>query len=93
MKRAETKIGKYPVLKLSKLIKAVKELFHSVLDESVIASYEEENENYNAAGEEMIVQLKEKFKSTTNISERIHILSVLPQSWSVSKIKGNFTYY
>ena len=39
---------------------------------------------------EIIVQLKEKFKATTNRSEKIQILTVLPNSWSLFKIMQEF---
>ncbi|KAL5493367.1 hypothetical protein EMCRGX_G014541 [Ephydatia muelleri] len=42
------------------------------------------------AESEIIVQLKEKFKATTNRSEKIQILTVLPNSWSLFKIMQEF---
>ena len=39
---------------------------------------------------EIISQLKEKFKSTTKRSELVHILTVLPKSWSVQRIMKEF---
>eukprot|EP00731_Ephydatia_muelleri_P008770 Em0004g1108a len=44
------------------------------------------------AGEEMIRQLKEKFHSTTSRSERMRVLTVLPQSWSIRKVFGVSRY-
>ena len=41
-------------------------------------------------GEEMIHQLKEKFHSTTSRSERMRVLTVLPQSWSIRKVANMF---
>ena len=41
-------------------------------------------------GKEMIQQLKEKFKTLTNTSEKLQLLTVLPKSWSVNKIEGEF---
>ena len=41
-------------------------------------------------GEEMIRQLKEKFHSTTSRSERMRVLTVLPQSWSIRKVANMF---
>ena len=40
--------------------------------------------------EEMVQQLKEKFRSATTRSERIKILTVLPKSWSKRKIAKEF---
>ena len=41
-------------------------------------------------GSEMIQQLKEKFQSTTQRSEQLQILTVLPKSWSLKKIQQEF---
>ena len=40
----------------------------------------------------MIRQLKEKFHSTTSRSERMRVLTVLPQSWSIRKVFGVSRY-
>lgn len=39
---------------------------------------------------EMIQQLQDKFKTATNRDEKIKILSILPQSWSASKVASTF---
>lgn len=41
-------------------------------------------------GSEMIQQLKEKFQTTTQRSEQLQILTVLPKSWSLKKIEQEF---
>ena len=41
-------------------------------------------------GEEMIEQLKEKFRTTTQKGDQLQILSVLPKSWSVKKLQEDF---
>jgi len=41
-------------------------------------------------GSEMIQQLKEKFQSSTQRSEQLQILTVLPKSWSMKKIQQEF---
>ena len=41
-------------------------------------------------GKEMIQQLKEKFETLTNTSEKLQLLMVLPKSWSVKKIEDKF---
>lgn len=38
----------------------------------------------------MIRQLKEKFSTLTKASDKVHALSVLPQSWSINKIQNYF---
>ena len=40
--------------------------------------------------DEMISQMKEKFKITQSRSEKIQILTVLPKSWEVRKITREF---
>ena len=42
------------------------------------------------ADSEIIAQLKEKFKATTNRSEKIQILTVLPNSWSLGNMMQEF---
>ena len=42
------------------------------------------------AGEEIVNQLKEKFNTTEKRSEKLQILTVLPKSWSRSKIQEEF---
>ena len=44
---------------------------------------------------EMIIQLKNKFCSVTDRRDRIHILTVLPKSWTITKVMDVFgtTYY
>jgi hypothetical protein len=37
----------------------------------------------SSADSEIIAQLKDKFKTSTNRSEQVQILSILPHSWSV----------
>ena len=39
---------------------------------------------------EIIQQLKEKFKTTTKTSEKLQILTVLPQSWTRKRIQSEF---
>ncbi len=40
--------------------------------------------------DEMINQLKEKFQSSGNRSEKLEVLTVLPKSWSIRKIEKEF---
>ena len=39
---------------------------------------------------EIIQQLKEKFQSTSERSTQVQILTVLPKSWSIRRIKSEF---
>ena len=39
---------------------------------------------------EMIMQLKEKFNSTTEKSEKVQVLTVLPKSWPAKRIQSEF---
>ncbi len=39
---------------------------------------------------EIIRQLKDKFQSTTEKSEKVQILTVLPKSWTVRKVQSEF---
>ena len=39
---------------------------------------------------EIIMQLKEKFQATIERSEEVQILTVLPRSWSTSKVQEEF---
>lgn len=39
---------------------------------------------------EIIKPLKDKFQSTTERSEKVQILTILPKSWSVRKIQSEF---
>ena len=40
---------------------------------------------------EMIKQLNDKFKTTTERSEQVRILTVLPKSWAMKKIQSEFS--
>ena len=57
-----------------------------VLSEKLGVSHDPDGD----ADSEIIAQLKEKFKTTTNRSEKIQILTVLPNSWSLCKIMQEF---
>ena len=39
---------------------------------------------------EIIEQLKENFHSSTDRSQKVQILTVLPKSWSIRKVKEEF---
>ena len=61
----------YPEEKIEEITQAMKKLLITTKPESDDES-------------EIIKQLKEKFKITTQRSEQIQILTVLPQSWSIA---------
>lgn len=42
---------------------------------------------------EMIMQLKEKFDSTVNKSEKVQVLTVLLRSWTIVDIQKEFNAY
>lgn len=76
MKRAKN----YSREKFAKASKALKFSFDGVTQDG----------NIETAGEEMIRQLKEKYALCKKASDKIMILSVLPQSWSSAKIRSLF---
>ena len=39
---------------------------------------------------EVILQLKHKFDVSEKVSEKVQVLTVLPQSWSIRKIQEEF---
>jgi hypothetical protein len=41
---------------------------------------------------EMISQLKEKFKNTDSGSQKLKILTVLPKSWGISGLKKSYKH-
>lgn len=45
---------------------------------------------YDEDDGEMLAQLKEKFHSSTEKSEKVQILTVLPRSWSIRRIQSEF---
>lgn len=73
---------KYPKEKMKRVEKAFKR--------KLLYIPSEESSNEGAAEEEVIVQLKEKFKSSNNRSEKIQLLTILPKSWTNKKIEQEF---
>ncbi|XP_055548605.1 uncharacterized protein LOC129732110 [Wyeomyia smithii] len=76
------RVKKYTADKHSKAAKALKSSFDAVLGPK--------SGQYETAGDEKIKQLKEKFRSCTDASVKIQILSVLPKSWTIAKIQKEF---
>lgn len=72
----------YRARKSGEIIKSVREN---------IFGMESTDSNKEDAFDEMIAQLKDKFSCpTTDRNDQFRILSVLPKSWSVNKIKEEF---
>ena len=70
---------KYPKQKIKKIKASVqKKLVPNV-----------ESDESDSEGE-MVKQLKEKFHSTMDRSEKVQVLTVLPQSWTVRKVQAEF---
>lgn len=77
----------YPKEKLKKVSAALqKNIF------SLEASNIEEQSYKDPIETEIISQLKSKFNQTTSKSEKMLILTILPQSWSIKKFKQNSVY-
>ena len=70
----------YPEQKIKKIADAMKRTFIADID----------CDNNIGDGDEIIEQLKKKFKETTSKSEKLQILTVLPQSWTHKKIQYVF---
>ena len=70
----------YPKEKLNKIKSAIAK---SILPFMVPTKIDDDSE--------IIEQLKEKFHASTNRSQKVQILTVLPKSWSVRKIQEEFT--
>ena len=67
--------------KIEKLTDAMKGLF---IDSTATSSTQQND------GGEIILQLKQKFQTTTKRSEQLQILTVLPQSWTRKRIQSEF---
>lgn len=78
VKRSKT----YSIRKHGKASNALKSSFDAVL------SQDTNSQKYESAGDEMIRQLKEKFRITNKACDKIQILSVLPKSWGVQQIQS-----
>ena len=71
--------AKYPKEKMKKIRVAVKKKLLPVIESSDI---DDESE--------IITQLKDKFQATTERSEKVQILTVLPKSWTIRKVQDEF---
>ena len=78
---AATKYTKRIEHKMDRLTEAVKEL---ILEDSTDINPKKSDES------EIIMQLKEKFRTTMKRSEQMQILTVLPQSWTRKRIQAEF---
>lgn len=80
---------KYPTEKYSNASKALETAFAAVLGEDcVMEEKKSQTGQYEADGEEIIRQLKEKFRICTKASDKTQVLSVLPKSLTVRKIQS-----
>ena len=78
--RSTTESSKRVTQKIDNLAERMKEL---ILDRPS-GTIQENDES------EMLLQLKEKFQSTSNRSEQFQILTVLPKSWTRRRIQDEF---
>ena len=78
---AATKDTKRIEHKMDRLTEAMKEL---ILEDSTDINPQENDES------EIIMQLKDKFRATTERGEQLQILTVLPQSWTRKQIQAEF---
>ena len=69
----------YPKDKLKRITTAMKK---------VMVQDTESSDNHDDG--EIIKQLKEKFNSTAERSEKVQVLTVLPNSWSMHKVQAEF---
>ena len=69
----------YPKDKLKRITTAMKK---------VMVQDTESSDNHDDG--EIIKQLKEKFNTTAERSEKVQVLTVLPKSWSMRKVQAKF---
>ena len=70
--------AKYPKEKLKKISMAMKKQLLPGRDSS------------DSDESEMLTQLKDKFRATTDKSEKVMVLTVLPRSWTLRKVQEEF---
>jgi hypothetical protein len=70
-------------------IKSVSPVLQQQMSESDSSLHSQRNVGINEFNE-MMNQLKEKFKNTDSRSEKLTILTVLPKSWGTCRIKKEF---
>ena len=70
---------KYPKEKLKKVKVSIKKKI-----------FPDAASNGSDSESEMVKQLKEKFHGTTERSEKVQVLTVLPKSWSIRKVQDEF---
>ena len=82
-------LGETPVTKRKLQSKKYKERKLELLTTKMSEAMSMGRSRENDEGE-ILQQLKEKFQSTSQNSERVQILTVLPKSWSIHKIQAEF---
>lgn len=80
------RLKKFPEDLFSRAQCALKDLFDSVVKPQ--SNTFDESDLHEDPGNEIIHQLKEKFELSNDPNEKMRILSVLPQSWSIRKIQS-----
>jgi len=70
--------------KIAKVASAAKEVLEKIVQNEV------KEPGHDAEFQEMINQLKTRFLTCINRQEKVNVLSVLPQSWSLSKVASEF---
>ena len=86
-RKAQTRVN-YVKKKAQSIHTTVKRKLEVITGESLDAVSEEEH-NYSADNE-IIDQLKEKFKSCSRSGEKVQVLTVLPKSWSAKRVQSEF---
>ena len=61
-----------------------------VVSKSLQSHTQQDIFKHDRAGEDMLQQLKRKFRSCSTTSEKIQVLTVLPQSWNRKKVREEF---
>lgn len=87
IKKKKLGVSSYGMKKLEKVKSTLEKQL--IPDKSMCSSDDLQNKG-NEVESEIIEQLKLKFSQTTKRSEKITILTILPQSWSCKKIEEEF---
>ena len=91
MNRCLSEIGETPLSKceshpkhVEDKIEKVTEAMMGLFDDTAVSKFRQNDES------EIILQLKEKFQTTTKRSEQLQILTILPRSWTRKQIQSEF---
>lgn len=86
----QTPIKKKKLLQRSYRINKFKKISSSIKKKLFLDPKLEPSAPHKCPESEIIDQLKEKLKSTTNNNDKIHMLTILPKSWTLRKIVEEF---